>query len=368
MPLQNRVDPYGAIVATVERGAWMGNRGCLHDTERRLGQARWARRQWVICELEFGDRHRTVMTPGSYTELFFLDEATALAAGHRPCGTCRREAYACFLAAWREVTGTAADLKSLDDRLHSQRAAVIGAAALGRAVLCDVPDGCFVAQGPGASPLLKWRGALLNWSFSGYSRAQDVATDQPVVLITPRVVRDILATGHVPQVDVSADRACRAEPPARRAATPIVSASSGRSASTDQQPLVDPLPASHRPPITADRGSATAETPPAPRLYRLSRTPAGRELYAYFAAILQTTGMDRGAAFPLKKFLGNFKGHVDAGRIEVAGSGSFRLTPSGRRYFTDRFVPGSPQYVAQVDVDRYQKGILQGGKGWVPIT
>jgi hypothetical protein len=107
MPLQNRVNPYGEIVANASRGAWMGNRGCLHGANRQLTSKRWTRKAWVICELSFHGRHRDVMAPGSYTELFFLDEATALAAGHRPCGTCRKAASKDFVAAWHSPEGPA---------------------------------------------------------------------------------------------------------------------------------------------------------------------------------------------------------------------------------------------------------------------
>ena len=90
MPLQNRVTPEGEIIATAARGTMMGNRGgCLHRPDKTLGRRRWVTRQWICCELRFRGRHRVVMTPGQYTELFFLDEATALAAGHRPCFECR---------------------------------------------------------------------------------------------------------------------------------------------------------------------------------------------------------------------------------------------------------------------------------------
>jgi hypothetical protein len=98
MSLQNRVNPYGEIVAIASRGAWMGNRGCLHGADRQLTSKRWARKPWVICELSYRGWHRNVMTPGQYTELFFLDEATALAAGHRLCGTCRKAALNDFVA------------------------------------------------------------------------------------------------------------------------------------------------------------------------------------------------------------------------------------------------------------------------------
>ncbi|MDO3639880.1 hypothetical protein Q2100_29330, partial [Mycolicibacterium sp. KC 300] len=100
MPLQNRVTPDGDIIATEARGTLMGNRGVLHDADRRIVR-RSRNRMWLICLLEFRERRRSVMTPGSYTELFFLDEAVALAAGHRPCAECRRDRYRAFLDASR---------------------------------------------------------------------------------------------------------------------------------------------------------------------------------------------------------------------------------------------------------------------------
>src|SRR6266513_3430279 len=99
MPLQNRVTPFGELVVTRARGTLMGNRGSLHDTERRIRRP-FAVKRWIICVLEFKNRHRTVMTPGQYTELFFLDEATALAAGHRPCAECQRARFTIFRAHW----------------------------------------------------------------------------------------------------------------------------------------------------------------------------------------------------------------------------------------------------------------------------
>ena len=96
-PLQNRVTPFGEIVALVARGTMMGNRGgCLHDAEGRLGRRRCASRRWICCVLDFKGRHRQVITPGRYMELFFLDEATALAAGHRPCAECSHADYRAF--------------------------------------------------------------------------------------------------------------------------------------------------------------------------------------------------------------------------------------------------------------------------------
>ena len=99
MPRRNRVTPLGEIVAVPERGTYFGNRGVLHDEGGRIRRP-WQVRRWLICLLEFKGRHRAVMTPNRYTELFFLDEATGLAAGHRPCAECRRARFLAFRDAW----------------------------------------------------------------------------------------------------------------------------------------------------------------------------------------------------------------------------------------------------------------------------
>src|SRR5690606_9191936 len=124
MPLQNRVTPEGEIIATAARGTLMGNRGgCLHGPDRRLGRRRWVTRQWICCELQFRGRHRQVMTPGQYTELFFLDEATALAAGHRPCFECRRADAVRFARTWAQIEGQTgrASAPHMDAALHAER-------------------------------------------------------------------------------------------------------------------------------------------------------------------------------------------------------------------------------------------------------
>src|SRR6516162_4221037 len=105
MPRQNRVTPFGAIIATPERGTFMGNRGILHDDGGRIRRP-WQVKRWLLCLLEFRRRKRTVMTPHRYTELFFLDEATGLAAGHRPCAECRHRRYRAFRDAWKLANGS----------------------------------------------------------------------------------------------------------------------------------------------------------------------------------------------------------------------------------------------------------------------
>ena len=122
MPLQNRVTPFGNLVAAEGRGLLMGNRGRLHDAERRI--VRYAQgRRWIACLTSFRGRRRTVMSPGLYTELFFLDEAVALAAGHRPCAECRREDYVRFQAAWARAVSEDTSADGMDLRLHADRLA-----------------------------------------------------------------------------------------------------------------------------------------------------------------------------------------------------------------------------------------------------
>src|SRR5581483_1503003 len=124
MPLQNRVDPFGALFRSPARGTFMGNRGgALHNEEREIVR-QYKSRRWIACVLEFRGRRRTVMSPRRYTELFFLDEAVALAAGHRPCAECRRERFNAFKEAWNtrsmgKQTSSMAD--EIDAELHPER-------------------------------------------------------------------------------------------------------------------------------------------------------------------------------------------------------------------------------------------------------
>jgi len=117
MPLQNRVTPFGEIVASEARGTLMGNRGCLHDAHRALSRRRWTTRAWLSCLLSFGGRRRELMRPGYYTELFFLDEATALAAG--PCAECHREAFRRFIFGSANSRRTTTILSAISTRLPS---------------------------------------------------------------------------------------------------------------------------------------------------------------------------------------------------------------------------------------------------------
>src|SRR5207237_6087106 len=134
---------FGDIIATPERGTFLGNRGVLHDGEGRIGRA-WQLKRWIVCVLEFRGRKRTVMTPGRYTELFFLDEATALAAGHRPCAECRRARFRAFQTAWAAGdSGRVPTAGEMDDRLHAERVGPGCEKVRFAAELDELPDGVF---------------------------------------------------------------------------------------------------------------------------------------------------------------------------------------------------------------------------------
>jgi hypothetical protein len=200
------VTPFGDLIADPARGTLMGNRGRLHDPARRIvRRVASGYRAWVTCRLEFRDRRRTVMAPGRYTELFFLDEATALAAGHRPCGECRRDDYRRFRAAWLRGNPDRgleldAPIAAIDRALHRDRLGADGRRISYPALPASLPDGVFVA-GPGlAEALLLWRGALVPWSPAGYGAPRPRPAGQEVVVLTPRSTVAAIAAGYVPSV------------------------------------------------------------------------------------------------------------------------------------------------------------------------
>jgi hypothetical protein len=167
MPLQNRVTPFSELVAAPERGLVYGNRGCLHDADGRV-RRRFNGRRWIACRLEFKGWHRApLLQPGRFTELFFLDEATAFAAGHRPCALCRREDYNRFGALWAELHGGESGADAIDARLHEERVEPGTRAQRHReAPLDDLPDGAFVVRD--GEPWLVSGASLLRWTPGGY--------------------------------------------------------------------------------------------------------------------------------------------------------------------------------------------------------
>lgn len=204
MPRPNRVAPTGEFLAVSARGMLMGNRGVLHDAEGSLGAARWRHRAWVACLTAFKGRRRAVMTPGRYTELFFLDEATALAAGHRPCADCRRADHHRFRDCWARAHGTApSSAAALDAVLHAARAQPGGRTLRRwRGALDEMPDGAFVAL-DGAALLV--RGArLLPWRPDGYGPGLARPRGATVEVLTPAPTVATIAAGYAPAIHPSA--------------------------------------------------------------------------------------------------------------------------------------------------------------------
>jgi hypothetical protein len=199
--LQNRVTPLGELVADPARGLVYGNRGCLHDAHGRI-RRRFAGRRWIACRLRFrGWRRGRLLQPGRFTELFFLDEATALAAGHRPCALCRRADYDRFAAL---LGGGGAD--AIDARLHDERIARDGR-RLHAAALGALPDGAFVlADG---APWLVLGGALLRWSPAGYTERRPRPAGTARLITPPSLLEWLSAAGEplVPRFHPSAGRA-----------------------------------------------------------------------------------------------------------------------------------------------------------------
>jgi hypothetical protein len=199
-PLQNRVTPYGDIAAAEGRGLFMGNRGVLHDAHRRIVRV-WQVRRWIICRLEFRGRRRHIMTPGSYTELFFLDEAAALAAGHRPCAECRHADYVRYRDAWAAThRGVVPTADEMDATLHQERLAAPRTKRTYRAPTSTLPDGVYVDV-DGAAWLL-WMGAAHRWSAAGYVERRRRPRGAVTVLTPPGTVA-VIAAGYSPLVHPS---------------------------------------------------------------------------------------------------------------------------------------------------------------------
>jgi hypothetical protein len=204
MPLQNRVDPTGQIVAVADRGLMLGNRGCLHGQGRELGVSRWRSRLWICCVLDWKDVRRDPMPPGRWTALFFLDEATALAAGHRPCGYCRRADYLDFARAWQAAAGLGQRPKAveMDAVLHTERVDRTRRQRTHWRAASELPDGVIVRHD--GSPALLAAGRLRPWSFAGYARHVLRAGRDPVEVLTPPAIVAAITAGYRPMMHPSA--------------------------------------------------------------------------------------------------------------------------------------------------------------------
>ena len=216
MPLQNRVTPFGELVAVAERGTLMGNRGCLHDNRKQIRRA-FQLKRWITCRLEFRGRRREVMRRGHYTELFFLDEATSFAAGHRPCAECRRDRYTLFRDLWVNVNAVECGplapraghtrpggltAGAMDDVLHAERLGPDGGKKTYPARLSDLPAGVMVV-GPGNTPHLIQGSAWAPWTPGGYGPAVPLPTELEAAVLTPASVVRVIAAGYEVEVKLS---------------------------------------------------------------------------------------------------------------------------------------------------------------------
>lgn len=202
--LQNRVDPSGNIICTPARGAWMGNRGQLHNGHRLILRP-FKLKAWLICLLHFKDRHREVMAPNRYTELFFLDEATAFAAGHRPCFECRRKDYDRFKAFW--ITGNKksgfdlnTSINEIDKMLHKERIGRKGEKITYKDKLKNLPDGTFVLINN--KPHLLANKHLHPWTPWGYEAPVSLHETETVTVLTPGSTVSAFKAGYKPQMAI----------------------------------------------------------------------------------------------------------------------------------------------------------------------
>ncbi|MER0236553.1 hypothetical protein [Fulvimarina sp. MAC8] len=203
MPLQNRVLPTGEIVAHLSKaGIFMGNRGILHDEDRTLGKSRWKHTNWIICALEFRGGKRELMSRGGYTELFFLDEAVALAAGHRPCAECRRAAFLAYRDAFAGCSGSNTKAPDIDKALHAARVNSWSREQITfEAEIGHLPEGAMIHVN--SEPWLLWSGRLLRYTPDGY----DAVIERPmgaVTVLTPKPSVDVLRQGFEPVIHPSA--------------------------------------------------------------------------------------------------------------------------------------------------------------------
>jgi len=203
MPHQNRVTPFGEIIATPERGTFTGNRGILHDDSGQLTNRRWTTQSWITCLLEFKGRKRTILSPHTWTELFFLDEATALAAGHRPCGECRRDDFTRFIGLWRSANapfyGSGLSLHDIDRIMHRDR---VNPRTRQKITYDDnldnLPIGTFITFRGDNRAFLVLDTVLAQWSPGSYTTRLARAHGIIVTILTPRSTVRTLAAGYQP--------------------------------------------------------------------------------------------------------------------------------------------------------------------------
>jgi hypothetical protein len=200
--LQNRVDPRGRIITTSARGSWLGNRGVIHNEQKHIIRE-FKHKAWIICQLEFKGRKRVVMTPNRWTELFFLDEATALAAGHRPCFECRKEDAKRFKSCW--INGNSlhhftmsTSINRIDEVIHQERIDSWKKKVTHQRKLSDIPDGTFIRMND--HPYLLSNSRLHRWTPFGYEDSIAVPDNSMLTILTPNSIVNAIQAGYVPQI------------------------------------------------------------------------------------------------------------------------------------------------------------------------
>jgi hypothetical protein len=196
MPLQNRVQPDGTIIVSSARGTFTGNRGILHDPAKSLLR-RWSHPHWITCSLHWKNVRRVLMSPNRWTELFFLDECVALAAGHRPCAYCRRADYERWCAAWKHAFGARMKAPEMDRLLHASR--IDTTTRMQRrhtARISTLPDGTFILHRD--QPHLVFGETLLPYSAFGYQNALPRPDTVTAEVMTPAVTVAVLKAGYRP--------------------------------------------------------------------------------------------------------------------------------------------------------------------------
>src|SRR5436309_2326528 len=206
-PLQNRVNPFDDLIRTSARGAWMGNRGLIHNEHQQIIRP-FRLKAWITCLLEFKNRQRQVMTPNLYTELFFLDEATAFSAGHRPCAECRRVDFNRFKAAW--VLGNPlymynmkTPISEIDMVLHQERINPNGSKATYRETMENLPAGSFITYN-GKPYLISHSNRVKAWTPFGYTDFITIPFTTEVNVLTPKSIVNAFRAGYLPRIHESA--------------------------------------------------------------------------------------------------------------------------------------------------------------------
>ena len=201
---QNRVDPFGNIIRTPERGLWLGNRGVIHNERQEIIRP-FKIKAWITCALHYRDRHREIMQPDKWTELFFLDEATAFSAGHRPCFQCRYKAHRHFKMLW--IAGNPqhgftmkTPVAEIDAILHSERISSNKTKVIREDDLADMPGGTFVIYND--LPYLVNENKLHQWTAGGYKDPVDFPGVGKLKILTPCSVVNMFRAGYAPHIAV----------------------------------------------------------------------------------------------------------------------------------------------------------------------